>query len=48
VRFSKTTDDLKMADVVLQTLDFEAFRDLTATPNATLSATITDSQYLPF
>jgi hypothetical protein len=45
---SKYADDLKMTDVVLATLDYEAYLDLTTSPVNTLGATIIDGVWLPY
>jgi len=44
----KLADDIKMEDVVLVTLDYEAYLDLTASPVKTLSATVLDGVWLPY
>jgi hypothetical protein len=48
VNFKKLTDEIKLEDVVLQPLEYEARANLAASPISTISATIVDSTYLPF
>jgi hypothetical protein len=44
----KYQDDIKMEDVVLATVDYEAYLDLTASPVKTLGATVINGVYLPY
>ena len=48
VRLAKDQIPPKMNDVVMETINFEARRSLSASPSVTLSATIIDNTYLPF
>jgi len=45
---SKYADDIKMEDVVLATLDFEAYLNLAASPVQTIQATVIDGNWLPW
>ena len=48
VNFSKYADALKLEDVVMTTLDFEAAYNIGGTPPQTIAATIVDGAYKPF
>jgi hypothetical protein len=48
VGLSKYMDDIKMTDVVLATLDFEAYLDLTASPFKTVGSTVVNGVWLPY
>lgn len=48
VNFAKYTDALKMEDVVMTTLNFEASYPLGTSNPQTIQSTIVDGQYLPF
>lgn len=45
---SKYVDDIKLDDVILSTLDYTAFLNLGGSTVNTISATVTDINYLPF
>ena len=44
----KYADDIKMQDVVMANLDYEAYLDLGATPVNTISATAINGVWLPY
>ena len=46
--FAKYADSIKMEDVVMTTLNFEAAYPLGAATPQTIQTTIVDGQYLPF
>jgi hypothetical protein len=48
VNLSKYADSLKLDDVVMTTLNYEAAYALSATPPSTINVTITDGRWLPF
>lgn len=45
---NKFANDIKMEDVVLSTMNFEASKPLTGANLNTITATVSDTQYLPF
>lgn len=48
VVISKFANDIKMEDVILSTMSFEASKPVTGNFLNTITATVADSQYLPF
>lgn len=48
INVKKYSDEIKLEDVVLVPLEFDARLNLAASPLATIGATITDGQYLPW
>lgn len=48
VDFKKLTDDIKLEDVVMSPLEFDAKANLSASPITTISATVVNGVYLPY
>lgn len=48
VALNKFANDIKMEDVILSTMSFEATKPVTGAFQNTITATVTDTQYLPF
>lgn len=48
VNFKKLTDEIKLEDVILQPMEFDAHANLASSPISTISATVVNGAYLPF